>query len=89
MATVHTRNQARHSCSCARESRVHLPTDAVSDLSSGKLLVSLGADGQQELGKTSVVSFLKSPVRPLEGWGTRIAVSPHSRGELPLRAACT
>lgn len=36
--------------------------------------MSLGADGEQELGKTSVVSFLKSPVRLFEGWGcgTRI-----------------
>lgn len=41
-------------------------------------MVSLGADGEQELGETSVVSFLKSPVRLFEGWGcgTRIALFP-------------
>lgn len=56
-------------------------------------MVSLGADGEQELGETSVVSFLKSPVRLFEGWGcgtrTWLLLLIPEVTDLPLRAACS
>lgn len=47
-----------------------------SDLSKRNLVVSLGADGEQELGKMFAMSFFESPVGLFVGWSSGTRMSP-------------
>jgi len=68
----------KHGAAVAKHGKVAFifpPTPGLTFQKKKKLVVSLGADGEQELGKTSVMSFLKSHTGLFVGWsrGTRIA----------------